>query len=181
MTDWTLADAYELLAVAQTFDRRTVGDFDAGGWRRALTGLDLDDAKQAVVEHYTTSTDWLMPGHVRAGVKRLRANRLERAPYTVPDADPDDPRAFIAALKAGTTLAAGGEQPRDLRQLEQVFPAVPPGQGAPPPGIARQVRALGPGRRPHLTHAQAMADLDRLATATHQPEPTDPERQEASQ
>lgn len=127
MTTWTLADAYELLAVAQSFDRRTVGDFDAESWRRTMHGLTLEDCKQAIVEHYTTSTDWCMPGHVRAGVKRIRADRIERAPYdAIPDADPDDPIAYQRALRAGLTRTADGtEAPRDLRAVSSVFRTVP--------------------------------------------------------
>lgn len=146
MTEWTLADAYELLAVAQSFDRRTVGDFDAEGWRRAMHGLQLEDAKQAVVEHFTTSTDWLMPAHVRDGVKRIRKDRLERRAFDwVPDADPDNPIAYQRALRAGNERAADGtEQSRDLQALPSTFRDVPPASAA----AIEAARAAIPPRQP---------------------------------
>lgn len=168
MTEWTLADAYELLAVAQTFDRRTVGDFDAEAWRRAMHGLQLEDAKQAIVEHFTTSTDWLMPAHVRQGVMRIRRDRLERAPYAVPDADPDDPIAYQRALRDGIVRAADGtERPRDMRAIDSTFPSPPPASRA---AIAA-ARAAIPPRRPRAPQpaaedsgmAQARAEIAALA------------------
>jgi hypothetical protein len=126
VTEWTLADAYELLAVAQSFDRRTVGDFDAEGWRRAMHGLDLDDCKQAIVEHFTLSTDWLMPAHVRHGVMRIRRDRLERTRnFEPPDADPDDPIAYQRALQAGIRRTADGTKQRDMSAIEGTFRDVP--------------------------------------------------------
>jgi hypothetical protein len=126
MTEWTLADAYELLAVAQSFDRRTVGDFDAESWRRAMHGLDLDDCKQAIVEHFTLSTDWLMPAHVRHGVMRIRRDRLERTKeYEPPDADPDDPITYQRALQAGIRRTADGLADRDMTAIEGTFREVP--------------------------------------------------------
>lgn len=164
MNQWTLADAYELLAVAQSFDRRTVGDFDAEGWRRAMHGLQLDDAKAAIVEHYTTSTDWLMPAHVRAGVKRIRTARIEKRPYDwVPDADPDDPIAYQRALQAETARAADGtEQRRDLTALPSTFRDVPTASPAAIEAARDAVRRIRPTPRPELTHAEAIADMDRM-------------------
>jgi hypothetical protein len=165
MTEWTLADAYELLAVAQSFDRRTVGDFDAEGWRRAMHGLQLDDAKAAIVEHYTNSDTWLMPAHVRDGVKRIRAARLEKRPFDwVPDADPDDPIAYQRALRAGNERAADGtEQPRDLTALPSTFRDVPKASPAAIEIAKDQVRRIRPApRQRDLSHAEAIADMDRI-------------------
>lgn len=141
---WTLADAYELLAVAQSFDRRTVGDLDAEGWRRALHGLELNDCKQAVVEHFTASTDWLMPAHVRAGVGRIRRARLERRPFDwVPDADPDDPIAYQRALQSETARAADGtERPRDMAALPGLLRDVPTATPAAIEAAAEHVRRI---------------------------------------
>lgn len=127
MTNWTLADAYELLAIAQSFDRRTVGDFDAEGWRRAMHGLEPDDAKHAIVEHYTASTEWLMPAHVRHGVMRIRRDRLDRSQdLEPPNADPDDPIIYQRALVDSRRRTANGtEKPRDMRVIEGTFRDVP--------------------------------------------------------
>jgi hypothetical protein len=165
MTTWTLADAYELLAVAQTFDRRTVGDFDAEAWRRAMHGLQLEDAKAAIVEHYTTSDTWLMPAHVRDGVKRIRRDRLERRPHDwVPDADPDDPIAYQRALRAGNARHADGtEQPRNLTALPGTFRDVPTATPAAIEAAKDTVlRIPRRPRQPDLSHAEANADIDRM-------------------
>lgn len=160
MTEWTLADAYELLAVAQSFDRRTVGDFDAESWRRAMHGLRLDDAKAAIVEHFTTSTDWLMPAHVRAGVTRIRKDRIERRAIDwVPDADPDDPIAYQRALREANARAADGtEQPRDLQQLPGTFRDVPHASLA----AIEAARAALPPRRPRDPQPQPAAAAEAL-------------------
>jgi hypothetical protein len=165
MTEWTLADAYELLAVAQTFDRRTVGDFDAEAWRRAMHGLQLGDCKDAIVEHYTTSSTWLMPAHVRDGVKRIRAARIEKRPFDwVPDADPDDPIAYQRALRAGNARHADGtEQARDMHALEGTFRDVPPATPAAIEAARDHVRRIPRTPRPaESTHAEAVADMDRM-------------------
>lgn len=164
MNTWTLADAYELLAVAQSFDRRTVGDFDAEGWRRAMHGLALEDCKRAVVEHYTTSTDWLMPAHVRHGVMRIRRDRLDRAQdHEPPDADPDDPIAYQRALVDGRRRTADGtEKRRDMRAVEGVFRSVPEVDAS---TWRQRAQRMLPGHRPapaDLTHAEAVADMDRM-------------------
>lgn len=164
MSAWTLADAYELLAVAQSFDRRTVGDFDAEGWRRAMHGLALEDCKQAIVEHYTTSTDWLMPAHIRQGVMRIRRDRLDRAQdYEPPDADPDDPIAYQRALIDGRRRTADGtEKPRDMQAIEGTFPSPPPVDVS---TWRQRAQRMLPARRPapaDLSHSQAIADMDRL-------------------
>lgn len=175
---WSLADAYEVLAVAQSFDRRTVGDFDAASWVRAIGELNLDDAKQAVIDHYATSTDWLMPGHVRAGVNRIRANRLDRSIDAVPDADPDDPIAYQQALREGRSRTADGipAQPERVQQaITGTFPSPPPLGWRP---------ELPPRPAPHLAGLPPVDDAERMAQAraevaarqpvvTEEPEPAD--------
>lgn len=121
-----LADAYELLATCQAFDRRTVGEVDAAAWRQALGDLPLDDCRAAVTAHYAERTEWVMPAHVRAGVKRMRADRLERAPLAIPDADPDDVPAYLAAVRSGRHRDASGDQAVDVKQLAGTFRGVTP-------------------------------------------------------
>jgi hypothetical protein len=73
-----------------------------------------DDAATVVKHYFTTSKEWLMPCDVLAGVKRLRADRLARALDQIPDADPDDPPAYAAALRAGNYRAAAGLTHREF-------------------------------------------------------------------
>jgi hypothetical protein len=108
----TPAQAAELLAIAATFDRRTVGDFEARAWAKALTGLRLADCAEAIQNHYTNSTDWLMPAHVRAEVKRIRAERVRSVPSSAlepADVDPNDIEAYQAARLELVRRIADGE------------------------------------------------------------------------
>lgn len=62
----TPAEAAVLLAIATSFDRRTVGKSDAQAWAAALPTITFAEAKDAAVEHYANSTAWLMPAHITA-------------------------------------------------------------------------------------------------------------------
>jgi hypothetical protein len=74
----------DLLSMVAAFDKRKVGQTEVEAWFMAVGKLNLDDARQAVAEHFATSTDYLMPVHVAQGVKRIRADRLDRAPAMPP-------------------------------------------------------------------------------------------------
>ncbi|MEU7980495.1 hypothetical protein AB0B63_18425 [Micromonospora sp. NPDC049081] len=50
------------------------------GWWDLLSDLDVDDAVLAVRRYYQVHTDRIMPGHIRAGVKEIRAERRQRTP-----------------------------------------------------------------------------------------------------
>lgn len=67
------AETATLLALAASFDRRTVGEADVVAWAAALRALAFVEARDAVVQHYATSTAWLMPGHITALVTERRA------------------------------------------------------------------------------------------------------------
>lgn len=95
------SEAALVLGVAAAFDRRTVGEADALAWSAALPDVTADEARQAVVDHYRDSSDWVMPSHVRR--LALAARRAARA--AVPHVDPppalaDDPRTEQAWLRA---------------------------------------------------------------------------------
>lgn len=69
----------DLLAVAQTFDSRTVGQSDVQAWHGALGDLVFDECRDAVVHHYANRTERVMPGHVRARVIAVRQDIAMRA------------------------------------------------------------------------------------------------------
>lgn len=123
----TPADAATLLAGIATFDNRKPDEMAAKMWARALDGLRLEDCAQAVVEHFQTSKEYLMPVHVIAAVKRIRAKRIaEHSPVTPP---PFETHAELAQWHRETNRRIGdGEQidpdhfyaelkPRDMRAL----------------------------------------------------------------
>jgi hypothetical protein len=102
------ADAAELLAVAATFDKRTVGDFEARAWAKALTGLDPRDCAAAIENHYTNTPEWLMPAHVRAEVRRIRNERLRAAGNAEPPYDRDDVLGGLRAIRAARKAIGDG-------------------------------------------------------------------------
>lgn len=109
------AEAALLLGQIAAFDRRTVGDADVLAWQAALHDVSLADSRSAVVDHYRGSSEWLTPARVIAGVKAIRRQRLEHADRILPAADPDDPAAYIAQLRAGrAALASGRIEPPEL-------------------------------------------------------------------
>lgn len=93
-------------------DGRTVGKVDVAIWCEDIGGLNYADACEAVARHYRESSDWLMPKHVHDLVKRIRAERLADSDRVVPAADPDDPKAYIAALRSNYRDLADGVPPR---------------------------------------------------------------------
>jgi hypothetical protein len=112
-------EVVDLLTAAAMFDRRTVGRSDAKAWTAVVGDLPFGDALAAVRAHYTESSDWLMPAHVRNRVKIMRRDRLSREimPAPAPELTDDTIRyresifASIESIANGKTvgraLAAG--------------------------------------------------------------------------
>lgn len=141
----TPADAAELLAIAAAFDRRKIGKADAIAWADALSGLEVADCAEAVRAHFRESTDYLMPVHVRQGVRKIRAERIRTASSALlepVDVDPNDVRAYLEAgrrrrraIAAGEPVAAESEHPkRDVAALVAEtagkLPRIPPAVSA---------------------------------------------------
>lgn len=75
----TPAEATILLGGIAAFDNRKPDENAAKMWALALDGLRLEDCAQAVTQHFRTSTDYLMPVHIRSLVRQLRAKRITTA------------------------------------------------------------------------------------------------------
>jgi hypothetical protein len=109
-----LSETAQLLTLCAAFDRRTIGESDVAAWTDVLGTAAYDDASDVVKLHYATSREWLMPCDVLSGVKRLRAARISAAIEEVPDADPDDPPAYVSALREGRHRVATGLTRREF-------------------------------------------------------------------
>lgn len=130
-------EVIDLLTAAAMFDRRTVGEADAEAWLAVVGDLPFTDALAAVRAHYTDSTDWLMPAHVRARVRAMRRDRLERTPLPAP-APELDPVRYRQSLLASIAALADG------RQLRRAI-AAPAASGLPAGEAAALKAALGAG------------------------------------
>jgi hypothetical protein len=141
-----------LLTLMAAYDRRTLGPEDVLAWQSVLADVSLDDAKGAVVEHHRGSSDWLAPADVIAGVRRIRAQRLEHADRLLPAADPDDVAGYLAALRQGRRELASGQREAPPLLPALALPAGKPGLASIAKGVseyqreARRVAALAAER-----------------------------------
>lgn len=101
-------EVIDLLTIIAATDKRTVGESDVALWCEYVGDLRFDDAKTAVVDHYRTTREWLMPVDIVAGVRRIRAARLAAAPPPCPDVDPNDVAAYQAERRRLLTAIADG-------------------------------------------------------------------------
>lgn len=64
-------EVIELLQVIQSYDNRSTSQLTIATWHEAAQRgrWTRAAALEAVHEHYATSTDWLMPGHVTTMVR----------------------------------------------------------------------------------------------------------------
>ena len=122
----TPAQAQALLTVAAAFDNRKPDPDAAMAWSLALDGYGFEDCRDAIVAHYRTTRDWIMPSDVTTAVKRTRGSRIEDAPppSPPPGLDPDrtgDYAHWLAGVRRA--IADGREPPRTV-------PRDPPHRGA---------------------------------------------------
>jgi hypothetical protein len=144
-----LSQVAALLALMATFDYRKTDQTDDEAWFHVVGDLDFEDAKTAVFEHYKTSDERMKPVDVRRRVAAIRDERGRRqgAPVgaggtmEIPDADPDDVAAYVAAVREGRTRAHDRLTARPVAALlaSRPFQDVPPVCAA---EVRREVRAL---------------------------------------
>lgn len=122
-----LDDAKQLLARCAAFDNRQPSLVAAQAWAAALHDLPADDdAFAAIARYYSTPPTkpgerlWIQPHDVRTHRQAIRDERLENFVY-VPQADDDDPRAYLANMRAQRRAVAAGRRPADPEQ--HVLPA----------------------------------------------------------
>ncbi|GAA0853315.1 hypothetical protein ACFQVD_26730 [Streptosporangium amethystogenes subsp. fukuiense] len=167
MTDDEIID---VLTTAALYDRRKVGKTDVIAWREVIGDLDFPDARDAVIGHYTDSTDWLMPAHVRVRVKAIRTRRLERSPLPAPNPE-IGARDYQAEFQRELNRTAGGwKLPR----------AITSGGGAEPTDEYLKARGDDPHRKLRVAamvaqcpHCKAMPG-DRCVNAGNKPLSTAP-------
>ena len=142
-------DAATLLTVCAAFDLRKVGTADSIAWSQALQRVSFLEARDAVVAHYTTSRERIMPSDVLGLVLAARRRVMTAAglPNYPPALDPQGERAWRLAwrdaLLAGRD-AATAERIADHR-LSITRPTAP--QIGPPPEIAAAIGQFTAARK----------------------------------
>lgn len=107
----TPAQGALLLTVASGFDRRKPDEVAAQGWAIALKDYAFEDCREAIVAHYSRTTEWLMPAHVIQIVKNVRWSRVQELGYVQPPRELTDAqegewlRALNSAAGDGLTKA----------------------------------------------------------------------------
>jgi hypothetical protein len=135
----TPAEAQALLTVAAAFDNRKPDPDAAQAWALQLDGLPFADCRDAVMAHYRTSSDWLMPKDVISAVQRVRDKRIAEAGDLTPPRGltDDEERAWIG--EARRRIADG-------QTLDD-----PHGDRKPHPELAAKVASLMPRPEIHPT------------------------------
>jgi hypothetical protein len=148
----TPADAAEVLGVAAAFDRRTVGRADAEAWADTLNGIRLEDAMQAVKNHYASSREFIYPSDVLAIVKTIRQERVraagnltERIPLAISSMEDglEQHEAERAWLRETARRVADGEHIDDVAPRLQLVPGDPQRIREITANIAKAKRAEG--------------------------------------
>jgi hypothetical protein len=133
----TKAETARLLALIAAFDKRTVGETEIEAWHLIIGHLDPQDCAEAVRQHFTDSTAYLMPAHIvkaatlagerregRRRVAELEAQRLaeqrqiEAAP--VEPVNREEVKAHLKAMAArGKPLGRAADPRRDARRMAE--------------------------------------------------------------
>jgi hypothetical protein len=169
----TPEEVIDLLTTAAAFDRRTVGEADVIAWQSAVGDLDFPDARDAVVQHYRATRDWIMPSDVRRLVKAIRDARLAREAIPAPDAElSDDARAYLANLKSNISkVASGWDIGRALKAPKGQHPPTPDYLAARGEDPNRELRVAALNVQCPRCHATAG---DRCVNADNKPLNTTP-------
>lgn len=92
-------------------------EYTPDAWHKLLEPLSFADCETAVIELGRRQT-FISPAEITTEVRRARNARLALVAEEVPDADPNDPIAWKAALLAGRVrVADGSETHHDVEKL----------------------------------------------------------------
>lgn len=97
-------EVVDLLTAISAYDNRKPNPASVLAWGKAseLGRWTLPEALDAVHEHFSENTDYLMPAHVTARVKASRQDRAMRDEALAIEAAPADP---VVAAKIATVVA----------------------------------------------------------------------------
>jgi hypothetical protein len=188
----TPIEAAVLLTVCASFDNRKPDADAAKAWAIVLDGFHFEDCRDAVIQHYRSSREWIMPADITAAVRKIRTGRIEDVAPTPPaDLDPDDTAAYARWLETTRRAIADGQpvepEPyrptRQLGELAGVFRSIPKG---PLPLPAPKTAAHDEGMKRARAELDARREvpvpppLDTPPLREPGPDPTPPQREHAA-
>lgn len=105
-------EAFDLLSEIARGDNRSIDEDLVKFWHRCLHDVPYEDALAAVVAHFRTSTDWLMPAHVRTAALKARTARIDAVPQPDPGHElADRPRDYARAQREQVKAIADRKAP----------------------------------------------------------------------
>lgn len=110
----TEAEIADLLEFASNYDHRHVTEEETEAWHQALHGLDLDDARYAVAEHYQRDNRRIMPADIRS----ILHPPASRHPSSVPVPTRLDVSEF-AAVRGMAKLREAADQAQAANQARR--------------------------------------------------------------
>jgi hypothetical protein len=114
-----LAETHDLLTFVAVFDNRRFDDANVWAWQLVLADLPFTECHTAVGRHFTASTEYLMPAHIRQLVKVIRDEQRQgtAAPLALPSKfEPDVERNL--RIKRGVAQCCEVLEPL-MRELER--------------------------------------------------------------
>lgn len=163
-------EAAQLLAHAAAFDNRKPSNAASQAWAAALHDVPLDEDALAAVarfygtaEHGESGAKWIQPHHVRTHRLAIRDERGHvpgpGLSPEIPDADPDDVRGYLRAVREQRTRAARGQE----------VPALPAGDSDPydNPHVERLAARFRAEQAESRRRKDAQREADRQALAAY--------------
>lgn len=91
--------------------QQRMGEFTPDAWHDLLGDLSLEDCRAAVIV-VAKAQPFCAPSEIRAEVRRIRNERIDKAEIPPPPPETlDNPAAYKAALLAGRVAAGDGRDP----------------------------------------------------------------------
>lgn len=142
----TESEIRQLLAIAMAYDHRKPGDSQVMAWHEAARRArwTFDEAREAILNHFATSTEYLMPGHVTTAIRERRSQPPPRAALPAAPLNPANPdriREIIRDLAARLGWTTRRASPQEAAALEFACPYCHAAPGR------RCSRQLGRGHR----------------------------------
>ena len=119
----TKTEVAKLLTMISAIDNRTVGTETVEAWFLIVADLDFDECVKVAFEHFGTTTDYLVPAHIKQGVAKFRKAEQRiisdlRLEYTSRFYEGEDQQAILAEPEFAP-LVAFFEAERERKRKEE--------------------------------------------------------------